>query len=72
MRRAGHGVGGLPVEQHTLGRVNAQAHEALGVQQWQLNHLTQLLQRVTRTTDLSARIDQRGVSESLRSGLNAF
>jgi hypothetical protein len=47
--------GGLPVEQHTLGRVNAQAHEALGVQQWQLHHLTQLLQRVTRTTDLSAR-----------------
>lgn len=41
-----------PVEQHPFRGVDAEVHEALGVQQGQLHHLPQLLQGLLGAADL--------------------
>ena len=48
-----HPIGSLPLtDQQHLGWVDAQGEKALGVQQGQLHHFTQLLQGVTRTANI--------------------
>ena len=51
-RRKRFAGAGRAVEQHALWRVDAQLHEALGVEHWQLEHLAQLLDLILVPSDV--------------------